>query len=190
MKKSIILLFGSAVFLTSCGENANNEVETDETTVLTEQEMQASIHEMDDSLAVLMNEVMVNNSPMNNLAYHEAINRNKEYYSTYPNSDFAPKAVEKISGMYDQIKVYELAAQWRDTLILKYPNYEGVTNAIQLQATSYDIENKLDKAEEYYKMAIKRDDLDTAFKAQIESRLEHMDLSLDELIELRTQEIQ
>lgn len=187
----LALLAGISIVTVSCGDAETPEIVTEENTVLTEDEMIASIKQMDDSLAALINEVVQSNIPMPKLAYHEAINRSKELYATYPKSDFAPMAVEKIQSMYEAIRVPELAAQWRDTLLLKYPNYEGNIMAIQFQAMYYDMEkNNLERAEEYYKMALETGKLDSLTKDQIQSRLDNIDLTYDELIEKRMKEIE
>ncbi|RYM35839.1 hypothetical protein ERX46_02255 [Brumimicrobium glaciale] len=183
--KKIIYVFSVLIVFASC--NSNNEEVKEEKEEMTVESMKASIKEMDDSLKVMMDEAI--KSPeykMNRVAYHEAINRNKDFYQTFPNDPYAEKALGKIAGIYLQLNIEEEAVKWRDTLLNNYPNTEDKIGLLELQMNYYDYNmNNKEKIKHYANRLLAIENLSEEKREQYEFRLEHIDKSFEELIELQ-----
>lgn len=183
--KKIIYIFSLLLVFTSCNSNTEEvKIEKEEVTV---ESLKASIQEMDDSLKLLMDEAV--KSPtykMNKVAYLEAINRNKDFYQNFPEDPYAEKALSKIAALYLQIGVEEEAVKWRDTLLNNYPNTEDKIGLLELQMNYYDYNqyNK-EKIQHYADRLLAIENLSDEKREQYEFRLEHIDKSFEELIELQ-----
>lgn len=178
---SILTVFGAC--------NSKEEIK-DEPEELTVDGLKASIKEMDDSLHLMMDKAV--NSPdyqMNKVAYHEAINRNKEFYSHFPDNDYAETAIGKVAGLYLQLNVEEEAVKWRDTLLTKYPNTKDKIGLLELQMNYYDLNDyQPEKIKHYAERLLAIENLPEEKREQYEFRLKHIDKTFDELIELQIKE--
>ncbi|PWH84780.1 outer membrane protein assembly factor BamD [Brumimicrobium oceani] len=185
MKKAIYI-FSVLLVFTACNSNTE-EIEADTKEEVNLEALKTSIKEMDDSLKLLMDEAV--KSPtykMNKVAYHEAINRNKDFYHNFPEDSYAEKALSKIAALYLQIGVEEEAVKWRDTLLNNYPNTEDKIGLLELQMNYYDYNqyNK-EKIQHYAERLLAIENLSDEKREQYEFRLEHIDKSFEELIELQ-----
>lgn len=182
--KRIIYIFSLLFVFTSCNSNNEEVVESGEVTV---ESIKTSIKEMDDSLKIMMDQAL--NSPeykINRVAYHEAINRNKDFYQNFPNDSFAETALGKIAGLYLQLRVEEEAVKWRDTLLNNFPNTTQKAGLLELQMNYYDFNvNDKEKIKYYANRLLAIENLSKEKREQYEFRLEHIDKSFDELIELQ-----
>src|SRR5690554_7331085 len=98
--KKLIFVFGVLLTFTACTDQNSDTASNEAPTI---EGLKASIKEMDDSLKVLMDEAV--KSPeykMNRVAYHEAINRNKDFYHNFPEDPYAETALDKIAALYLQ----------------------------------------------------------------------------------------
>lgn len=185
MKKIVFILSVLTVFA-ACNSNEVKE-QPEEVTV---ESQKAAIKEMDDSLHTMMLEAV--NSPdykMNKVAYHEAINRNKDFYKLFPENEYSETALGKVAGLYLQINIEEEAVKWRDTLLLKYPNTKDKVGLLELQMNYYDFnEYNPEKIKHYADRLLAIENLPQEKREQYEFRLEHIDKTFDELIELQIME--
>lgn len=174
-------------FLTSCAGNAESTANQEKEVEVTPEGLKASIKEMDDSLNVLMQQARKEpNYKMNRVAYHEAINRNKDFYYHFPEHDFAPDALNKIAAIYLQLDVEEEAVKWRDTLLTKYPEVENKVGLLELQMNYYDFnEYTPEKIEYYANQLLGMEGISNDQREQYEFRLKHIDKTYEELIELQ-----
>jgi hypothetical protein len=181
--KKVIFVFGILLTFFACTNNQENEVKEE----VTIEGLKSSIKEMDDSLMVLMEEAV--KSPeykMNRVAYHEAINRNKEFYTQFPNDAYAEVALDKIAALYLQLNVESESVKWRDTLLNKYPNTKNKIGLLELQMNYYDFnENNPEKIKYYANQLLAIDNLSEERREQYEFRLKHIDKTFEELIELQ-----
>ncbi|WP_107037221.1 hypothetical protein [Brumimicrobium mesophilum] len=186
MKKIVYILSLLTIF-TACNSNEEVKTETEEITV---DWMKASIKEMDDSLQFMMKEAM--NSPsfkMNKVAYHEAINRNKEFYSLFPENDYSETAIGKVAGLYLQLNVEKEAVKWRDTLLMKYPNTKDKVGLLELQMNYYDHNDyNPEKIKHYADRLLAIENLPEEKREQYEFRLQHIDKTFEELIDFQIKE--
>lgn len=189
--KKIVYILALSIGFAACNstQEGNNEA-TDQEEEVTVESLKASIKEMDDSLKVMVEEAI--SSPdykMNKVAYHEAINRNKEFYNHFPEDKYAEKALEKVAALYLQINVEEEAVKWRDTLLNNYPNTENKVGLLELQMNYYDFNDyNPEKLEHYAKRLLAIENLPEEKREQYEFRLKHIDKTFDELIELQASE--
>lgn len=185
MKKYIIiaLLFVA----TACTDTDDNKKEE-----VTVSSLKERISIMDDSLAVLTTDFLEGNiEKIDRLVYHEAINRSIDFYNHFPENEYAPYALEKVSSMYMALKIEEKAADWRDTILVNYPDFDRVLDILELQKAyydGYDSYNK-EKVEEYIERMLEHDKLSNEKRSDLEYRLEYIDKSFKELIQMSNPEL-
>lgn len=186
MKKIVFILSVLTVF-TACNSNEEVNEQPEEITV---ESQKAAIVEMDDSLHAMMIEAV--ESPdykMNRVAYHEAINRNKEFYKLFPENEYSETAIGKIAGLYLQLNIEQEAVKWRDTLLLNYPNTKDKIGLLELQMNYYDFnEYTPEKIKFYAEQLLAIENLSEEKREQYEFRLAHIDKTFEELIELQFSE--
>src|SRR5690554_8060270 len=185
MKKIFFVLITAMTFV-ACN-NTQEESAKEEFTI---EGLKASIKEMDDSLMVLMEAAVKSEDyKMNRVAYHEAINRNKDFYFNFPNDPFAETALSKIAALYLQINVESESVKWRDTLLTKFPNTEDKIGLLELQMNYYDFnEHNPEKIKYYADQLLAIENLSEERREQYEFRLKHLDKTFEELIELQMSE--
>lgn len=182
MKKIFFVLITAMTFV-AC----NNTQEKNTKEEFTIEGLKASIKEMDDSLMVLMEAAVKSEDyKMNRVAYHEAINRNKDFYFNFPNDPFAETALSKISSLYLQINVESESVKWRDTLLTKFPNTKDKIGLLELQMNYYDFnEYDPEKIKFYAEKLLAIENLPAERREQYEFRLKYIDKTFEELIELQ-----
>lgn len=179
MKKYLII---TLLIVTVACEN-NDSQEGEEVTV---EGLKEKIQVMDDSLAVLTTDFLDGKiEKIDRLVYHEAINRNIDFYNNFPDNNYAPYALEKASSMYMAIKVEEKAADWRDTILVNYPDFDRSLDILELQKAYYDGYDSYDKekVEHYIEKMLEHKKLSDDKREELEYRLENIDLSYKELIQ-------
>jgi tetratricopeptide (TPR) repeat protein len=186
MKNTIYLFFGVLILFSCNSTDSDNSAQED-----TPESVWKSVVEMDDSLKTMIDKRMtIDTFKIDKLVYHEAINRNKKFYSLYPNDDKAQKAVEKIASLYMQLGVEREAVKWRDSILLNYPNTENKLGLLELQLSYYDFDNYTPEKIDYYiKELLALENLPKDKKEDYEFRLKHIDKSFEELIQIRMQEM-
>ncbi|MDX1651167.1 MAG: hypothetical protein R3277_01665 [Brumimicrobium sp.] len=185
MALCLILVIGSCV--------NEEKQEGPEVKEVTPESMMSDIKEMDDSLEVLFAQRMKSdNFEIDRLVYHEAINRNKAFYMTYPDHSYAPKAAEKIASMYLQLNIEPEAIKWRDTILINYPDFERKLDILELQKAAYDNFDTYDKEKIIYYSdeMLKMEGLPEEKKKDIQFRLENIDLTFRELIKLQNPDLE
>lgn len=187
MKKYIILFLVIAM-LVRCG---NDSSDSKENKVDSPEELLTSISQIDDSLQAMIDKKMrVDTFKINKLVYHEAINRNKQFFELYPEHDQAEQALENIASMYMQIGVESEAAKWRDSILTHYPNNKNKLGLLEMQMNYYDYDNyNPEKITYYAEQLLALENLPEGKKEDYEFRLKHIDKSFDELIEIRMKEM-
>lgn len=146
---------------------------------------QAAIQEMDDSLKVLFKKALEeDNFNIDPAVYYEAIERSKDYYYKFPEDAYAETALNKIAAMYFQLNQEDEAAEWRETILAKYPKAENRNSLMELQMSYYGDPATFsqDKIEYYARELLKTKGLSAEKKEEYEFRLEHSDKNFEELI--------
>lgn len=180
--KILITLSITFLLLTACGGNDKTASETSAPTLGI---MEARLKEYEDSLQKGLIDL---NKKNNGVDYAE---RCLAIYRAYPKSPEAPKYLDKAHMIYTSILAHPLAVMYADTLIRKYPDYKNRKMALQSLATSYDMfivpRNKT-KVKFYYELLLKEPNLSKEEQEDYQYRLDHLDLTYEELILLRTQQ--
>lgn len=181
---NVITIFSSLFIIIACSDSPESKEEN------TPEALLESINEMDDSLHALVDKRMrVDTFEIDKLVYHEAINRNKEFYSKYPDHEKAERSLEKIASMYLQIGIESEAAKWRDSILINYPENENKIGILEMQMNYYDYDNyDPEKIKYYTEQLLELKNLPEGKKEDYEFRLKHIDKTFEELIMIRMQE--
>lgn len=113
-------------------------------------------------------------------------------YRNYPKSKEAPKYLDKAHVILSSNGLHGLAVLYADTLINKYPNYKNRPMVLQSLASAYDlfiIPRKKELVFKYYNMLLKENpNLPKEERETVQFRLDNIDKSFEELIELQTKD--
>jgi outer membrane protein assembly factor BamD (BamD/ComL family) len=186
MKNSIYFTLGVLIFFSCNNADSDKSAQQD-----TPESVWNSVIEMDDSLQTMINKRMtIDTFKIDKLVYHEAINRNKKFYSLYPTDEKAQEAVEKIASLYMQLGIEREAVKWRDSILLNYPKTKNKLGLLELQLSYYDFDNYTPEKITYYaNELLSLDNLPEDKKEDYEFRLKHIDKTFEELIQIRIQEM-
>lgn len=162
----------------SCGGETENPIDNDINSLET---LIAQAKEIDDSLYQLTEQLILGEiQTIDRLVYHEGAQRYLRIFKEFPNTPEAPEALEKAAGLYLGIHIEELAAQWRDTILIKYPEYPERTRILELQKSYYDNFDtfQAEMTKYYLELLLKQPDLDEQKRSDFELRIKHLDKSL------------
>lgn len=176
--------------LVACKSNGDSDPNAkNESTV---ESLKERIVEIDDSLIVLFDKKMEDDEfVIDRLVYHEGINRCIDFYNTFPEDTYAPYALEKAAGLYDALRIGQKAADWRDTLINNYPDYDRMLFILEQQKAHYDNFDAYvpEKIKFYINKMLEFEDLPEDQREQLEFRLEHIDLKFMDIVRMRNPEL-
>lgn len=184
MNIKYFILFVTTTLLFSCGGKDGEEKDSSSEKEVTVESLKRSIVEIDDSLMILTKKKMKTpDFKIDRLVYHEGINRNKKFFETFPEDDYAKTALEKIASLYFQLQIDGEAAKWRDSILLHYPNTESKITLLEMQMSYYDYDKyNREKLEYYLNELLSLDNLSEEKKKDYEFRLKHIDKKHSELI--------
>lgn len=193
MKKYLgfILVIG---LIASCGNGEDKEdVAVYETEVPEASVLLEGIKVLEDSVLSLSMD-LDGPKQMKSLTHQALVEKLLLLYREYPEHEKAANCLDKVQMAYSSIGIHELAAKFADTLLEKYPSYEGRLLVLESQITNYDEfikpRNK-EKVKEYYGMIFKDfPNLSEEKKADYQFRLDNIDLTFDELIKKQMDQIQ
>lgn len=186
MNYKIVLIALTVLFgIQSCGDDSSAEKATKE-------ELKSNIKVMEDSLKGLQADLKdVKQIP--NLTYFELINRLVEYYHNYPEDPYSAECLDKVHMAYSGLNIHVKAVQYADTLLEKYPKYPNRAMVLESQGSAYDIfiqPRDIAKIRYYYELLLKENpNMDKEKRKGIEERLKHLDMTFDEYIEFKMQDI-
>ena len=190
MKNYLLLLAVLLGTLVSCGgeekkvkeENKFYETEIPEANVL-----RVGIKQLEDSLMEMSRAGA--EKKVTNLIQQSLVEKLKLLYQAYPKDKDAAKCLSKVYMTYEGMGVPELSVKYADTLIERYPKYEGRLMALESNATYYDVyvEPRNKEKQRYYLEKIVKEypNVKSAIVENAKFRLKHIDLTFDELIELQ-----
>ncbi len=119
----------------------------------------------------------------------ELIELLKNYYQNYPEDKFSADCLAKLHMIYSGKREYRTAAKYGDTLISNYKDYINRTIILESMASTYDIfiQPRDSSKVRYYNELIltENKDLSKDKREEIEFRLKHNDLTIEELIEFQ-----
>lgn len=115
-----------------------------------------------------------------------------QVYRSYPKSEEAPAYLDKAHLILSGSGMFRLAAQYGDTLIRKYPAYKNRPLVLQSLASAYDmsiVPRRKDLVRKYYTMLLKENpNLPAEERESIQYRLDHIDLTFEEIVQRRKQQ--
>ena len=171
MRLYIIALIG--LCLASCGEDKK----------VTKEDFVESFKQYEDSLKTNSTDIT---DTKKGVEYAEKC---LEIAHKFPKDKDAPKYMDKAHMIFAGIGLHGRSVALADTIISMYPMYENRAMVLQSAATTYDmflLPRRKDKVKKYYEMLLKENPkMPIEQRKEIEYRLEHIDLSFDELIELQ-----
>lgn len=178
--------------LTACGGGAET-VSTESTEgVPSAEELSVSIEKLRDSLVQLGDNSAVHGTQIPKLTQLSYVEKCLLFYRTYPENEKAPDCLKEVHFMYGVMGAYSLSAQYGDTLLMKYPKYKDRLAILESQISNYDFFIKPwngEKVKELYNQVFKEfPNLPADKKADFQYRLDHIDLTGDELIDKQIEE--
>lgn len=173
-KLLLICLLGSVFIVASCQDSERNN-------------LRKSIGVIDDSLHIMVQkEMQGKGGSFDPSLYQKSIDANLSFYKKFPSDAYADKALHKIAASYRQLGKAEKAAEWRDTLLSKFPNTYHKIGLLELQMNYYDFNRYTPKKIEYYiEKLLAIDKLPPEKRKQYEFRLKHVNLTFQQLILLQ-----
>lgn len=177
--KIIFLVAVSTFALIQCQSNKKEKLSQDF--------LKERITKMDDSLKGLYQKMMNNPSAkIPSSAIYETVNRYLEYYRNYPKDSYSATCLDKVQQLYLQEKEYKKSLNYTDTLLWKYPKYKKRASLLLNAGATCDVINDRVNVKKYYSMLLKENPhLNKETKEMVEFRLEHINLSFDELVKLQ-----
>ena len=113
----------------------------------------------------------------------------KNYYQTYPDDKFSADCLAKLHMIYSGKRMFATAAKYGDTLINNHIDYINRNIILESMASTYDIfiQPRDSLKVRYYNELILTEDkeLSKEKRTEIEFRLKHNDLTIEELLELQ-----
>lgn len=112
-----------------------------------------------------------------------------DFYHHFPKDKSAPKYLDKAHVIFASIGLHQRSVLLADTLIQNYPLYKNRPMVLESLASAYDVfilPRRKDKVKMYYEMLLKESKtLTNEQRADITYRLQHIDLTFEELIQLQ-----
>lgn len=194
MKKIVGLLALGALLVACSGKEENSEKDGFYQTEVPDVEtLKEGIKTLEDSLYAMSTQADIAKQ-IPNLTRMALIEKLLLVYREYPKDQQAAECLDKVQMTYSAMEAHRACANYADTLLMKYPDYEGRMLVIESQIANYDQFIKpwdKEKVKHYYDMLLKEfPNMSEEKKADIEFRLENIDLSLEELIEKQLNAIQ
>ncbi len=161
---------------------------TNESTVpKTAEETIKEIEKFEDSLRLNQTNTTAFAHPELGLKYAEKC---MAYAVDFPKTKKAPYYLDKAHIILAGIGLHRRSAELGEKLLVDYPFYENRLMVIESVASSYDVlivPRDKNKVEKYYQLLLKEGKkLSEERKKEIQFRLEHSELTFEELIELQS----
>ncbi len=187
MKIKLLLCGAVLAIATACGGDKSNQADK-----VSKEDLKASIKVMEDSLNTLQKD-LPKTKEIPNLTKFELINRLLDYYHAYPEDDYAAQCLDKVHMAYSGMGIHARSIEYGDTLLMKYPNYINRAMVLESQGSNYDIfvqPRDTEKVKYYYSLLLKENPkMEKEKKEGIEDRLKHLNLTFDEYIEKKMNDI-
>jgi hypothetical protein len=182
----IIGIICIALIAFACGSKTNSEKKLDVV------EMKKELALVDDSLKQEFQDAKKNNRMVSGDKMARTIAAYLKFYRAFPKDDYAPFCLDKIQGLHMQNNNIHLSLAYSDTLLEKYPSYENRFVILESQGANYDVFEEYrdtNLVRKYYTLLLKEHKKITAEKrTDIQYRLDHLNLTFEELILLRIKE--
>ena len=176
MKKNILRLLFVFPLLFACGNSTNSEKKTAIDT------LKEKITAKENSFATLQDA----KKEISTIERNELIDMLLDFYTRYPKDAYAPVCLDKVHMVYSAMGLYNRSSEYADILLEKYPKYVNRAMILSSQASNYDIfiqPRDTNKIKYYNTLLLKENPkMDKEMKADIEMKLKHLDLNLEEYL--------
>ncbi|MDG2441471.1 MAG: hypothetical protein P8M19_07370 [Crocinitomicaceae bacterium] len=189
--KNLLYLSVVALVFVACGDEPKKDPISDAdksyvTEVPSADVLREGIEMLEDSIMRMSQSQEDVRKQLPNLTRQALIEKALLLYRSYPGDKDAAACLDKVHMTYSAMNAYTLAAKYADTLIVKYPKYEHRARVIESVASHYDYFVKpwdAEKVKSYYELLLKDyPNLTEEKKADVQFRLDNMDLTLEELM--------
>ena len=194
--KQIQTYFFLFFMLLSCGDSTDKKDSKTQPVQRSKKTRFEILNSLKDSVERMNVELVLNGQQLNqkqmialktkiSVAKNEYINQNLSYFKTFPEDSLAPYCLMNIYRLYDEYQSHEKAINYIDTLVLYYPKFEFLSDAIELKAVTLDFDvqprdtNRIRKA---YKQLLSFPDLPAHKKETYSQRVSNLDKGLNDLI--------
>ena len=178
MRLELVLAVGMLTLLAACGGNTSDKKEGKPA----KEQLVEEVKLFEDSIKKRL-------VPEGNKTVMTYSEKCLAVYRNYPESKEAPAYLDKAHIILSGSGYHNLAVLYADTLIRKYPAYDNRPMVLQSLASAYDmfiIPRKKELVIKYYKLLLKENPkLPKEERKNIEFRLEHIDKTFDQLIEMQ-----
>lgn len=190
MKKIVFAIITLSV-LAACGDATEN-TKIEVPAVVSADNMLENLKKIDDSISNVITNAIKEQKKVPVAAYQKAIEQHLAFYNAYATDERAAESLDKAQSFYTQLKAEDKARIWRDTIIYNFKGYKNRPRVLETQGFSYDYDNyQPEKMKFYYTMLLEDyPNMDSVKREEVQFRLDHIDLSFEELIELRINEAQ
>lgn len=175
--KAILLLFISGILFVGCNSSAQDAVTYRE-----------SIKSLEDSLSVASLKLQPGEK-MDVQMKQRLINKLVYYYQNFPEDKYAPEYLDKLHMIAVGERDYETAMKYADTLINNYKDYINRSMVLESMANAYDmfiLPRDTSKVRYYNDLLLKENpDMDKDKREEIQYRMKHLDLTIDEFIDFQ-----
>ncbi|MFT5780559.1 MAG: hypothetical protein ACI837_003521 [Crocinitomicaceae bacterium] len=189
-----IVTIGSFLFV-SCGDDTVKDAEYKayETVVPPVNELREGIKTLEDSLLRMSQDLGNVRKQLPNLTRHALIEKLLLLYRNYPKDKDAAACLDKVYSTYSSLNAHDLSLKFADTLLTNYPKYDNRPALLRNLATDYDVFIKprdKEKVKYYYNLLLKENpNLPQEARDEIKFRLDHIDLTFEELIVMQAEAI-
>lgn len=116
------------------------------------------------------------------------------FYQTFPENEYAPEYLDKLHMLSIGERDYETGMRYADTLIKNYKDYINRPMILESMANAYDMfiqPRDISKVQEYNNLLLKENPkMDEEKREEIEFRMKHIDLTMDQLIDLQIESLE
>ncbi|MEJ6582536.1 MAG: hypothetical protein QNL61_09570 [Crocinitomicaceae bacterium] len=115
------------------------------------------------------------------------------YYQSFPENEYAPEYLDKLHMLSIGVGDYETGIGYAETLLNDYKVYINRPMILESMANAYDmfVQPRDTSKVRYYNTLLLKENpkMDKEKKEEIRFRLKHIDLTIDELIDLQVKSI-
>ena len=137
---------------------------------------------------------LVQGEKMDTLMINRLKSKLVNFYQTFPENEYAPEYLDKLHMLAIGQRDYETGMRYADTLIKNYKDYINRPMILESMANAYDMfiqPRDISKVQEYNNLLLKENPkMDEEKREEIEFRMKHIDLTMDQLIDLQIESLE
>lgn len=171
-----------ALLLVGCSSSAQDPVEA-----------RTEIIALEDSIAKASLKLELGEK-MDTLMIHRLKKKLVDFYQSFPENEYSPEYLDKLHMLAIGERDYETGMRYADTLIKNYKDYINRPMILESMANAYDMfihPRDISKVKQYNSLLLKENPkMDKEKREEIEFRMKHIDLTIDQLIDLQMESLE